>query len=145
MDSALLSSRDGYPLEPKSGLNGVKPPVEFGVNFPLRVPWPLSTAVPRDLPLPITRDNPPHCVGVGLFILGVLLTSCSSVFWECQFLDGGRKKVGAGGGLAASGSILAVSTHSSSQPSSWMERRWAGPSYLESERHPRLCLCIYAF
>ena len=30
MDSALLSSRDGYPLEPKSGLNGVKPPVEFG-------------------------------------------------------------------------------------------------------------------
>ena len=27
MDSALLSSRDGYPLEPKSGLNGVKPPV----------------------------------------------------------------------------------------------------------------------
>ena len=29
-DSALLSSRDGYPLEPKSGLNGVKPPVEFG-------------------------------------------------------------------------------------------------------------------
>ena len=29
MDSALLSSRDGYPLEPKSGLNGVKPPVEF--------------------------------------------------------------------------------------------------------------------
>ena len=30
MDSTLLSSRDGYPLEPKSGLNGVKPPVEFG-------------------------------------------------------------------------------------------------------------------
>ena len=30
MDSALLSSRNGYPLEPKSGLNGVKPPVEFG-------------------------------------------------------------------------------------------------------------------
>ena len=30
MDSALLSSRDGYPLEPKRGLNGVKPPVEFG-------------------------------------------------------------------------------------------------------------------
>ena len=30
MDSALLSSRDGYPLEPKSGLNGVNPPVEFG-------------------------------------------------------------------------------------------------------------------
>ena len=30
MDSALLSSRDGYPLEPKSGLNGVKPPVELG-------------------------------------------------------------------------------------------------------------------
>ena len=30
MDSALLSSRDGYPLVPKSGLNGVKPPVEFG-------------------------------------------------------------------------------------------------------------------
>ena len=30
MDSALLSSRDGYPLETKSGLNGVKPPVEFG-------------------------------------------------------------------------------------------------------------------
>ncbi|DAA23660.1 TPA: kinesin family member 16B [Bos taurus] len=29
------------------------------------------------------------------------------------FLDGGRKKVGAGVGLAASGSILAVSTHSS--------------------------------
>ena len=29
-DSALLSSRDGYPLEPKSGLNEVKPPVEFG-------------------------------------------------------------------------------------------------------------------
>ena len=29
-DTALLSSRDGYPLEPKSGLNGVKPPVEFG-------------------------------------------------------------------------------------------------------------------
>ena len=29
-DSILLSSRDGYPLEPKSGLNGVKPPVEFG-------------------------------------------------------------------------------------------------------------------
>ena len=29
-DSALLSSRDGYPLEPKSGLNGVNPPVEFG-------------------------------------------------------------------------------------------------------------------
>ena len=27
---AFLSSRDGYPLEPKSGLNGVKPPVEFG-------------------------------------------------------------------------------------------------------------------
>ena len=24
------SSRDGYPLEPKRGLNGVKPPVEFG-------------------------------------------------------------------------------------------------------------------
>ena len=30
MDSALLSSRHGYPLEPKSGLNGVKPTVEFG-------------------------------------------------------------------------------------------------------------------
>ena len=30
MDSALLSSRDGYPLEPNSGLNGVKPPVDFG-------------------------------------------------------------------------------------------------------------------
>ena len=27
---AALSSRDGYPLEPKSGLNGVNPPVEFG-------------------------------------------------------------------------------------------------------------------
>ena len=33
MDSAFLSSRDGYPLEPKSGLNGVKPPVEFGEKF----------------------------------------------------------------------------------------------------------------
>ena len=30
MDSALPSSHDGYPLEPKNGLNGVKPPVEFG-------------------------------------------------------------------------------------------------------------------
>ena len=30
MDSALLSSRDGNPLGLKSGLNGVKPPVEFG-------------------------------------------------------------------------------------------------------------------
>ena len=29
MDSALPSSHDGYPLEPKNGLNGVKPPVEF--------------------------------------------------------------------------------------------------------------------
>ena len=29
-DSAFLSSRDTDPLEPKSGLNGVKPPVEFG-------------------------------------------------------------------------------------------------------------------
>ena len=34
MDSTLLSSRDGYPLEPKSGLNGVKPPVEFGERTP---------------------------------------------------------------------------------------------------------------
>ena len=33
MDSALLSSRDGYPLEPKSGLNGVKPPVEFAKRW----------------------------------------------------------------------------------------------------------------
>ena len=30
LHGVLLSSRDGYPLEPKSGLNGVKPPVEFG-------------------------------------------------------------------------------------------------------------------
>ena len=32
MDSALLSSRDGYPLEPKSGLNGVKPPVAIQLS-----------------------------------------------------------------------------------------------------------------
>ena len=29
-DSTLLSSCDGYLLEPLSGLKGVKPPVEFG-------------------------------------------------------------------------------------------------------------------
>ena len=37
--AALLSSRDGYPLEPKSGLNGVKPPVEFAGLISFRMEW----------------------------------------------------------------------------------------------------------
>ena len=64
MDSALLSSRDGYPLEPKSGLNGVKPPVEFGekkilkLGFEIRGDWfllwiPIYLA-PAGLPNPLT-------------------------------------------------------------------------------------------
>ena len=62
MDSALLSSSDGYPLEPKRGLNGVKPSVEFGERT-------------RDCSLGHTGKEGPHLAMTGRLV-GFLKVQC---------------------------------------------------------------------